>query len=545
MADRIPVCDSASVGSGVIPVFVKDTKVTPSTSTLGNDTRPVYLKQGSLTECSDLAPINSPSLTGSPTTPTPSDSSDSKTIVNKEYVDNWLKITSEQYTGNKVGVINGTTLWSGPLAKNQEIITINVPLLTPMWFDYKVTNDEWIYVPETDLTADGLLVQGDYMVIYNHLATDIASSDITKTDTFNLSDGSTIDISYRSCADNHKICVVNTEWAEGTTLISNLNKLMNDPTIGCAWYFILDPTNKKFALPRTKYGFNGSLQYAKSTLNAKQRQLLYFFTGDYSNTTDKMDLVKAGVGDCKVTAVTNDIATYGVGGQVVDSGRKVVDNTSTSNLSSDMTDVEYVGSKIGAAKTEITTNVNKQLTELETNVNNTVNTSVTNLTNNVNTQLTNQTTIVNNKIAELEKKVNNALAGLISFNDIYPVGSIYISLKSSIPSSFKGTWQKLATGRALWNAESDSQLGGEIAGSLPNITGSFTALLQRNKDISASGAFTYTVASISEKGDRDDASETPTYSFTASRSNSVYSASAGANVVRPTSIGCSMWQRIA
>ena len=545
MADRIPVCDSASVGSGVTPVFIKDTKVTPSTSTLGNDTRPVYLSAGSLAECKDLAPINSPSLTGSPTTPTPSDSSDSKTIVNKEYVDNWLKITSEQYTGNKVGVINGTTLWSGPLAKNQEIITINVPLLTPMWFDYKVTNDEWIYVPETDLAVDGLMVQDDYKVIYDHLVADINSSDITKTDTFNLSDGSTVNISYRSCADSHKICVVNTEWSEGTTLISNLNKLMNDPTIGCAWYFVLDTTNKKFALPRTKYGFHGGLQYAKSTLNAKQRQLLYFFTGDYSNTTDKMDLVKAGVGDCKVTAVTNDIATYGVGGQVVDSGRKVVDNTSTSNLNSDMTDVEYVGSKIGAAKTEITTNVNKQLTDLEANVNNTVNTSVTNLTNNVNTQLTNQTTIVNNKIAELEKKVNNALAGLISFDDIYPVSSIYISLSSSIPSSFKGTWQKLATGRALWNAENDSQLGNEIVGSLPNITGWFSALLQNQADILSGGAFAHTIRNISEKGGRDDAWETPTYTFTASKSNSIYSASAGANIVRPTSIGVYMWKRIA
>ncbi len=553
MADRIPVCDSASVGSGVNPVFVKDTKISQSTSTLGNTTKPVYLKSGSLTECVNLAPVNSPNFTGTPTTPTPSDSSNSKVVVNKEYVDNWLKVSSEQSTGNKVGVINGTTLWSGPLAKDMEIITINVPLLTPMWFDYKVTNDEWIYSPESDLTVAGLMTQSEYKAIYDHLAADIATSDITKTDTFNLSDCSTVSISYRSCADGHKVCIVNTEWVEGTTLISNLNKLMNDPTIGCAWYFVLDTTNKRFALPRTKYGFHGGLQYAKSTLNAKQKHLLYFFSGDYSNTTNKMDLVKAGVGDCKVTATTNNIATYGVAGQVVDSGRKVVDNTSASNLNSDMTDVQYVNSKIGAAKTEVTSDVNTKLTNLETTVNSTVNTKVTNLTNNVNTQLTNQTTTVNNKIAELEKKVNDALSGVITFDSIYPVGSVYISTTNydSLPAIFTSggrTWTKIGSGACLWGATSSSDMGSSINGSLPNITGTFSGAGQTSGSVTdnnrtkRTGAFYVAKArggvKITNSDEFDDL-----MGFEASRSNSIYSATAGTNVVRPTSIGVTFWQR--
>ena len=51
-----------------------------------------------------------------------------------------------------------------------------------------------------------------------------------------------------------------------------------------------------------------------------------------------------------------------------------------------------------------------------------------------------------------------------------------------------------------------------------NITGSFTALLQREADITSTGAFSHTYQAISEEGDRDSENETPIYSFDASRS---------------------------
>lgn len=81
---------------------------------------------------------------------------------------------------------------------------------------------------------------------------------------------------------------------------------------------------------------------------------------------------------------------------------------------------------------------------------------------------------IEKKLKELKEEIKNASSSSsTSFDDIYPVGSIYISVNPSIPSSFKGSWTRLATGHALWNAESNSQLGGYITGSLPDITGTF------------------------------------------------------------------------
>ena len=59
---------------------------------------------------------------------------------------------------------------------------------------------------------------------------------------------------------------------------------------------------------------------------------------------------------------------------------------------------------------------------------------------------------------------------------IYPVGTIYLSLKDVSPSSFiGGTWERLPEGKALWTASSglsikDNSVNTINAG-LPNITG--------------------------------------------------------------------------
>ena len=59
------------------------------------------------------------------------------------------------------------------------------------------------------------------------------------------------------------------------------------------------------------------------------------------------------------------------------------------------------------------------------------------------------------------------------FDMIYPLGSIYISIKRELPSEITGNgrrrWDLLASGTTLWNVESDSQLGQIIESALPPI----------------------------------------------------------------------------
>ena len=54
-------------------------------------------------------------------------------------------------------------------------------------------------------------------------------------------------IRYWLVEDGHKIAEADQE-----TTIANLYN-----EVGVAWYYILDTTNKRFKLPRTKFGFNG------------------------------------------------------------------------------------------------------------------------------------------------------------------------------------------------------------------------------------------------------------------------------------------------
>ena len=91
-------------------------------------------------------------------------------------------------------------------------------------------------------------------------------------------------------------------------------------------------------------------------------------------------------------------------------------------------------------------------------------------------------------------------------------------------------------------------MGSSISGSLPDISGTFSGAGQTGGDVTNnnrsqySGAFYIAQAQggviVANNQQRDDL-----FGFAASRSNSVYSASAGTNVVRPTSIGVTFWKR--
>jgi hypothetical protein len=111
---------------------------------------------------------------------------------------------------------------------------INLPLLTSMWFDHIVNDISW-------LRSDTFAWQsGDvYTAVYNHLVSDISG----KTASSETVGGVTI--SYYLADDGHKITT-------DETSVENIYT-----ATGVAWYYILDTTNHRFKLPRTKFGFTG------------------------------------------------------------------------------------------------------------------------------------------------------------------------------------------------------------------------------------------------------------------------------------------------
>ena len=61
----------------------------------------------------------------------------------------------------------------------------------------------------------------------------------------------------------------------------------------------------------------------------------------------------------------------------------------------------------------------------------------------------------------------------LTFDDIYPVGSVYISTNNIDPNVvFTGTkWERFGEGRCLWGASTSSELMVEKEAALPNIRG--------------------------------------------------------------------------
>lgn len=109
-------------------------------------------------------------------------------------------------------------------------------LLDFKWSDCIMNDVSW-------LRADTFSWQsGDvYVAAYNHLVADLSGATAT-TETI----GSYTVTFYRA-DDGHKICLADQE-----TIINNIYT-----ETGIAWYYILDTTNTRFKLPRTKFGFEG------------------------------------------------------------------------------------------------------------------------------------------------------------------------------------------------------------------------------------------------------------------------------------------------
>lgn len=111
---------------------------------------------------------------------------------------------------------------------------INLPLLTSMWFDHIVNDISW-------LRSDTFAWQsGDvYTAVYNHLVSDISGKSASSETVGGVT------ISYYLADDGHKITTDETSVANIYT------------ATGVAWYYVLDTTNHRFKLPRTKFGFTG------------------------------------------------------------------------------------------------------------------------------------------------------------------------------------------------------------------------------------------------------------------------------------------------
>ena len=115
-------------------------------------------------------------------------------------------------------------------------VDLKLPILSFQWSDHLLNDFSW-------LRADTFSWQsGDvYAAAYNHLADDIDSIS-SSTETIG-----SYTITYYKAADGHKIVLPDQEET-----VSNIYA-----ESGVAWYFVLDTTNKRFKLPRTKFGFTG------------------------------------------------------------------------------------------------------------------------------------------------------------------------------------------------------------------------------------------------------------------------------------------------
>lgn len=139
------------------------------------------------------------------------------------------------------------------------------PLLSCFWSDHLIYELSY-------LCADPFSWQDGniYSAVYNHLVADIEGKSTT-------TEGS---ITYYLADDGHKIATATSHDA-----VANLY----DET-GIAWFYILDTTNHRFKLPRTKYAFSGlrnmvgnPIELAASGSEVKSTQMyLYFYVGNYT-----------------------------------------------------------------------------------------------------------------------------------------------------------------------------------------------------------------------------------------------------------------------
>lgn len=145
------------------------------------------------------------------------------------------------------------------------------------------------------------------------------------------------------------------------------------------------------------------------------------------------------------------------------------------------------------------------------------------------------------KIKNVSKDVLKSWLGV---SNPYPVGSIYISTRSTSPASlFGGTWESIASERVLMGVSSSHGAGSTVSAGLPNITGVLKDLFVSGHFNQSTGAFKRSSASgFSEQTDSSDWLGWADAQFYASDSNSIYGNS---STVQPAAYYVYMWRHTA
>ena len=143
-------------------------------------------------------------------------------------------------------------------------------------------------------------------------------------------------------------------------------------------------------------------------------------------------------------------------------------------------------------------------------------------------------------------------AGLMSAADkkrldnLYPVGSIYMSTSSTSPASlYGGTWEEIASERVLMGRSSTHAAGTTVAAGLPNITGStgrfVSGMGYYSSPDRAQGALSYSGnTSGGWPSDSGNYGEKYYIDFNASKSNAIYGKS---STVQPAAYYVYIWRR--
>lgn len=106
------------------------------------------------------------------------------------------------------------------------------------WADHQINDLQWVRA-DTFSWQDGQV----YSLAYQHLLDEW--NEVGNNPNYDVIAGTTV--YYRLAPDGHKICTASQED----------EVLAIYKATGVAWYYIIDTTNQRFKLPRTKFGFSG------------------------------------------------------------------------------------------------------------------------------------------------------------------------------------------------------------------------------------------------------------------------------------------------
>lgn len=164
-----------------------------------------------------------------------------------------------------------------------------------------------------------------------------------------------------------------------------------------------------------------------------------------------------------------------------------------------------------------------------------------------------RTTVENTEVTNMKSDIASINTDINTLNTsltkLYPVGSIYLSVNDTNPSTFiGGTWKLVGSGKTLWGADMSHAAGTTIDAGLPNITGwiQFSAGGYGKENSRLGGAF-YTDDYYGDgtSGYVSGSGQGTLYQglrIDASRSDAIYGSS---STVQPPAYVVYIWQRTA